>query len=210
MPGRTCAPLAEPPPQGHYHVMADDTNQRSPFPISEGGPRVRTVPEGDSLERLMCPDCGFVDYENPKIVVGAVAEWDGRILMCRRNIQPRRGYWTIPAGYLEINETVEDGARREAMEEANAALDLHTVLAIYNIPRISQVQIIFKASLPVPEFSPGPESQEVELFTWDQIPWSDLAFPSVHWALGHYREVASQPVFAPFSNPPGDTGDYTE
>ena len=190
--------------------MSDKTNQQSEFPITDGGPRVRAVPDGDTLERLMCPDCGFVNYENPKIVVGTVATWGDEILLCRRNIAPRHGYWTIPAGYMELNETVEDGARREAMEEANAAIDLQAVLAIYNIPRISQVQIIYKGCLARPDFSPGPESQEVALFAWDDIPWDDLAFPSVHWALNHFQEVRTRDVFPPFSNPAGETGTYKE
>ena len=190
--------------------MGDDTNEQSSFPIAEGGPRIRAIPDGDTLERLMCPDCGFVNYENPKIVVGTVATWEDKILLCRRSIDPRHGFWTIPAGYMELNETVEDGARREAMEEANASIELASVLAIYNIPRISQVQIIFKGTLTRPDFSPGHESLDVALFEWGEVPWDDLAFPSVHWALKHHQQVLGKDVFAPFSNPEGETGNYTE
>ncbi len=177
--------------------------------MEDGGPRVRAVPEGDNVERLVCPDCGFVNYENPKIVVGTVATWEGRILLCRRNIPPRKGYWTIPAGYMELNETTEAGARREAMEEATADLAELVVLAIYNIPRISQVQIIYRGNLATPDVAAGPESQEVALFDWGDIPWDDLAFPSVHWALNHFKEVLGKAHHPPFGNPPGDMGDMT-
>ncbi|WP_425403395.1 NUDIX domain-containing protein [Hwanghaeella sp.] len=192
------------------------TDTKAPSPtdppittVEDGGPRVRAVPDGDNMERLVCPDCGFVNYENPKIVVGTVAMWEGRVLLCRRNIMPRKGHWTIPAGYMELNETTEAGARREAMEEANADLADLQVLAIYNIPRISQVQIIYRGNLATPDVAAGPESQEVALFEWNDIPWHDLAFPSVHWALKHFDEVRGFDSHPPFGNPPGDFGDMT-
>jgi ADP-ribose pyrophosphatase YjhB (NUDIX family) len=180
---------------------------RSPQPAI--GPRVPTIPAGDDRERLACPDCGFIHYENPKVVVGSVVHAeDGRILLCRRAIQPRKGFWTLPAGYLELNETVEAGVHREAWEEARARLALDGVLAIFNIPRLSQVQIIYRARLLSGEISAGPESQEVRLFAWDDLPWSDLAFPSVRWALHHDRDVGDATVFAARTNPPGETGDF--
>lgn len=166
------------------------------------------VPAGDDRQRLVCDTCGWIHYVNPKIVVGAVCTWDDRLLLCRRAIEPRRGYWTIPAGYLEERESVEAGARREAREEAKAEIELDGLLAVYSIPRISQVQIIFRARLPAPEFGAGIESLEVRLFDWAEVPWQELAFPSVHWALHHHREVAGQPAFAPRTNPPGETGNY--
>lgn len=161
------------------------------------------VPEGDNRERHVCTDCGWIVYVNPKIVVGAVVSHGDRILLCRRAIEPRLGYWTIPAGYMEERETTEQGAIRETLEEANARIEIDALLALYNIPRISQVQVIYRARLPLPEFSAGPESQAVELFHWQDIPWADLAFPSVHWALRHYRETIGKTVFAPFSAPVG-------
>ena len=179
---------------------------RSPQPTI--GPRVSTIPDGEDRERLTCPDCGFILYENPKVVVGSVAHWDGRILLCRRAIQPRKGFWTLPAGYLELNETAEAGAQREAWEEARARLALDGVLSVFNIPRLSQVQIIYRARLLSAEVSPGPESQEVRLFTWDELPWPELAFPSVRWALACDREVGDAKVFAARTNPPGETGDF--
>jgi len=157
----------------------------------------RRTPEQDDRQRLVCERCGFVDYENPKIVVGSVATWEDRVLLCRRAINPRDGYWTLPAGYLELNESPEKGALREAWEEARARLEIDQLLATYAITRISQVQLIYRARLVTPEIAAGPESREVGLFTWDQIPWEELAFPSVHWALEHFRQTADQAVFAP-------------
>ncbi|MBI1260395.1 MAG: NUDIX domain-containing protein [Rhizobiales bacterium] len=168
----------------------------------------KRVPHGDSLPRDICDRCGFIDYVNPKIVVGSVVAHEGRIMLCRRAIEPRMGYWTLPAGFMELGESVEDGARREAREEANAEIDLIDLLAVYSIPRIAQVQIMYRARLAKPEFSAGEESLDVGLFGWDEIPWDELAFPSVHWALRQYRSVMDQTVFAPFSNPEGETGNH--
>lgn len=145
------------------------------------------IPDGEDRERRVCQTCGFVDYVNPKVVVGSVVLHQGRVLMCRRAINPRKGFWTLPAGYLEEHERVEAGAAREAMEEACAAIAIEGLLAVYSLPHISQVQLMFRASLPEAAFAPGPESLEVALFAWDDIPWDELAFPSVKWALDHYR-----------------------
>jgi len=172
----------------------------------QGGPSVRAVPEGDTRERLICPDCGYINYENPKIVVGAVALWQERILLCRRAISPRKGYWTLPAGYMELHETPDDGARREAWEEARATLRMRGLLGVYSIPRLSQVQLIYLADLVSPDVSAGEESLEVGLFAWDDIPWADIAFPSVGWALNHYAEIEDAANFTPRSNPPGEFG----
>ncbi|MFN4165577.1 MAG: NUDIX domain-containing protein [Ferrovibrio sp.] len=166
------------------------------------------TPEGDNRNRMICDDCGWVHYVNPKVVVGAVVGHEGRILLCRRAIEPRKGFWTIPAGYMEEHETSEAGAMREAQEEACAEIAIDALLAVYNIPRISQVQLIYRATLASPEFSAGPESLEVRLFGWDDIPWQDLAFPSVHWALHHYRAVEGQARFPTHANPPGELGNY--
>jgi ADP-ribose pyrophosphatase YjhB (NUDIX family) len=166
----------------------------------------RESPPGDTVERDVCHHCGFVSYDNPKIVVGSVVRSDNLILLCRRAIAPRIGYWTLPAGYMELNETPADGARREALEEANATIDIQHLLAVYSIPRISQVQLIYRARLEG-AFSAGPESQEVDLFEWDRIPWGQLAFPSVHWALQHDAQAATSTPILPFGNPAGQTGD---
>ena len=168
---------------------------------------VRRIPDGDNRERLVCADCGYVAYENPRIVVGSVVVADGAVLMCRRAIEPRRGYWTLPAGYLELGETPEEGAAREAMEEAQASILFDGILAVFSIARIGQVQIIFRARFADPAqplFSPGPESLDVGLFTWDAIPWDDIAFPSVRWALDAWRRSEAAPLGAPFGNPAED------
>ena len=161
------------------------------------------VPEGDDRKRKVCTRCGFINYENPKIVTGSVATDDqGRVLLCKRAIEPRSGYWTLPAGYMEENETAEASAKREAWEEAYAELELDQVLAIYSVPRISQVQIMYRARLVNPEtVKPGPESQDVALWAWEDIPWTELAFPTVYWALRHHKEVVGKAAFPPFSNP---------
>jgi len=166
----------------------------------------RTVPPGDTLERRVCSHCGFVQYDNPKVVVGSVVRSAGKVLLCRRAIPPRRGFWTMPAGYLELNETPDAGARREAMEEANAAIDISGILAVYSVPRLSQIQVIYRATLNG-GFSAGPESLEVALFDWDRIPWDDIAFPSVHWALNQDRMTERGDARPPFANPAGQTGD---
>jgi ADP-ribose pyrophosphatase YjhB (NUDIX family) len=159
------------------------------------------VPDGDLLERLVCRDCGHIHYSNPKIVVGAVITHEDRFLLCKRAIEPRHGYWTIPAGYLEEHETTEAGAKREAIEEACAEIIIDALLAVYNIPRLSQVQIIYRAQLARPSFSPGVESLETKLFSFEEIPWSEVAFPTVRWGIEHYRAVRGRTEFAPFGNP---------
>ncbi len=173
-----------------------------PDPRPPAGPSVRRVPPGDDRERLVCPDCGYIAYDNPRIVVGSVVIGsDGRLLLCRRAIEPRQGFWTIPAGFMELNETAAAGAAREAWEEARANIAIDGLLAVYDIPRISQVQLIFRATLTSDTVSAGPESAAVAFYNWDDVPWDDLAFPSVHWALGHYRQSAGRPLAAPFTAP---------
>jgi ADP-ribose pyrophosphatase YjhB (NUDIX family) len=173
-----------------------------------GGPIVQKIPDGDTQPRLVCETCGFIHYDNPKIVIGAVATWQDRILLCRRSIEPQRGHWTIPAGFLELNETAEQGAARETREEARAEIAIECLLAVYNIPRISQVQLIYRARLLSEAVAPGVESLETRLFDYGEIPWDDLAFPSVVWALRHHDEARDRAAFAPFTNPSGDRGDY--
>lgn len=167
----------------------------------------RKVPDGDNRERLVCRSCDYVHYQNPKIVVGTIVEDAGKILMVKRAIEPRYGFWTLPAGYLEENETAEHGAAREAQEEAMAEVKIDRLFAVYSIPRISQIQLMYTASLAegaVP--APGEESLDVALFDWDDIPWDELAFPSVYWALKQYESVRDEPHFAPFTNPKATWG----
>lgn len=160
------------------------------------------VPEGDDRERRQCLTCGFVDYRNPRIVAGSVVTKGEQILLCKRAIEPRKGFWTLPAGYMELGETVEEAAQREAREEACADIKIDRMLATYSIPRIGQVQIMFRATLES-GFAVGPESLEVQLFDWKDIPWSELAFPTVVWALTHYAETRHSSDFVAFGNPDG-------
>lgn len=151
------------------------------------GPSVEQVPDGDNRTRLVCPDCGYIEYANPKVVVGAVCTWGDRVLLCRRAIAPSRGLWTIPAGFMELGETTLEGAAREVWEEATAKVTLHGLLGIYDIPHINQVHIIFRGAMTSADCAPGVESEDARLFAWDEIPWEALAFPSVRWALECYR-----------------------
>ena len=166
----------------------------------------REIPPGDTHERDVCATCGFVHYVNPKIVTGSIVRHEGKILLCRRAIEPRIGFWTLPAGFMEVGETAEQAAMREAREEANAVIVIDRLLAVYTIPRIAQVQIMYLAHMAEPSFSAGPESLEVMLAGWDEIPWDEIAFPSVKWALDQYRSVETVRDFPPFSNPEGEYG----
>jgi ADP-ribose pyrophosphatase YjhB (NUDIX family) len=168
---------------------------------------VRRVPDGDERERLVCADCGYVAYENPKIVVGSVVAVGEQVLMCRRAIEPRSGFWTLPAGYLEIGETVAEGAAREALEEACAEITIEGILGVFNIARIGQVQVIFRAHFTAPgepQFRPGLESLDVRLFGWDEILWDEIAFPSVNWALDAWKALGTGPLGQPVGNPAVD------
>lgn len=191
--------------------MEDRTASPAPSasPADLKGPSVRRIPDGDDRERLTCPDCGYIAYENPKIVAGAVVlDAHGRVVLCRRAIDPRRGFWTIPAGYMENGETAEQAAIRETFEEARASIALDGLMAVYSIPRISQVQLIFRARLTAPHIAAGPESLEVDLFEWDALPPVDqLAFPTVEWALTRARLLGEGPIGAVTFNPPDDTPD---
>ena len=167
----------------------------------------RDVPEGDNVERDVCGLCGFVHYQNPKIVVGSVICHEERYLLCRRAIEPGRGRWTLPAGYMENGETTEAAALREAREEAEVDIRLGSLLAVYSLPHISQVQLFYLARLNSVHMAPGPESLEVGLFAWEDIPWSTLAFPTVRWALHHARDVKGRECFPVFGNPSGESAD---
>ncbi len=166
---------------------------------------IRRTPEGEDRERRVCGTCGFVDYQNPRVIVGSVVAHQGRILLCRRAIEPRLGYWTLPAGYLELGETIQAGAQREAWEEARARIVLDGVLGLYSISRIGQVQVIFRGRFDgEPRYEAGPESLDVGLFGWAEIPWDQIAFPSVHWSLQAWRAAGDAPLGAPAGNPNDD------
>lgn len=154
---------------------------------SNCGARVEhRVPPGDHLPRYVCPGCGVIHYENPKIVVGCIPEWENSILLCRRAIEPRHGLWTVPAGFLENGETTMQGALRETLEEANARVEIHGLYALFNIPHINQVYMLFRARLLDLGFRAGAETLETALFREDEIPWDQIAFVTVRHTLNHY------------------------
>ncbi|MGL6224794.1 MAG: NUDIX hydrolase [Steroidobacteraceae bacterium] len=145
------------------------------------------TPGGDHFARYVCDACGVVHYQNPRLIVGCVPEHgDGRILLCRRAIEPRLGFWTIPAGFMENGETTQDGARRESLEEAQAHVEIGSLLAVVHVLHADQVHVMFRATLPAAHYGPSPESLEVGLFAEADIPWDEIAFRSVDFALRRY------------------------
>ncbi|TGK33332.1 NUDIX domain-containing protein [Leptospira gomenensis] len=151
-----------------------------------GGSVSKKIPEGDNRLRFICETCAVVHYENPKVVVGSIPVWENKILLCKRAIEPRKGFWTLPAGFLENRETVEEGAVRETEEEANAKIRIVGLQCVYSIPHISQIYMFFLADLVDGNFSVSSESEEVRLFSAEEIPWEELAFLSVSYALRRY------------------------
>jgi ADP-ribose pyrophosphatase YjhB (NUDIX family) len=147
------------------------------------------VPKDDHVERHICPRCGHIQYLNPKVIAGIIPEWeDGRILMCRRAIQPRLGLWTFPAGFLELGETSGQGAAREAREEAQADVEPLELLAVINVPYVSQVYLIHRGRLRTAQHAPTLESSEVCLMREDEIPWQEIAFPTIWHGLKYFFE----------------------
>jgi ADP-ribose pyrophosphatase YjhB (NUDIX family) len=156
---------------------------------SQCGSRVELrVPPGDHLPRYVCDACGTIHYENPKLVVGCVPEYQGQLLICRRAIEPRLGFWTVPAGFMENGETLQQAAARECYEEALAKVQIGSLLTLVHVLPARQVHVFFRAQLPEPTYGPGPESLEVKLVDLDAIPWTDLAFPSTEETLRLYLE----------------------
>jgi len=152
-----------------------------------GAPVELRVPSDDNRERHICTVCTTIHYQNPKMVIGAIPEWeDGRILLCRRAIEPRHGFWTLPAGFMENGETTPEAAARETLEEANADVQIGELYSLYNIPYINQVYMLFRARLLNLDFSPGVESLEVALFAEKEIPWNNMAFRAVSLTLKDY------------------------
>jgi ADP-ribose pyrophosphatase YjhB (NUDIX family) len=153
-----------------------------------GQPIEVRVPPGDNLPRAVCTACGTVHYQNPLVVVGCVPEWQGQILLCRRAIEPRHGFWTIPAGFLENGESLSAAAAREAFEEAGARVEIGSLLAVVNLLHARQVHVMFRAKLMGGTFAAGVESLEVGLFEESRIPWGAMAFQSVTYALQRFLE----------------------
>jgi len=157
------------------------------FCSSCGAPVALHKPPDDHRERYVCTVCAAIHYQNPRMIVGTIPEWeDGRILLCLRAIEPRRGLWTLPAGFMENDETTWQGAARETLEEANARVQVHELYGMYNLSYINQVHLLFRATLLDLDFSPGVESLEVKLFSEAEIPWDQLAFRPVRYTLEHY------------------------
>ena len=151
-----------------------------------GGEVRYTVPADDNRDRAVCGVCGPLPYENPINVVGTVPAWGERVLLCRRNIEPRYGLWTLPAGFLELGESTAQGAERETVEEAGARIELQGLFTVLNVVRVGQVHLYYRARLLDTDFAPGPETIEAKLFEEAEIPWDELAFRTVRETLKHY------------------------
>lgn len=166
------------------------------------------IPAGDSLPRYVCGSCGHIHYDNPRLIVGCVAEWEGKILLCRRAIEPQRGFWTLPAGFMENGETTAQGAIRETLEEAGAKVVVDAPFAMISIPYINQVHLFYRGRLLSPDYLTGEESLEVAILKAEEIPWQDIAFRSVTLCLERYLADRTQGNFsfhetelAPLSTP---------
>ncbi len=146
----------------------------------------RVPDDGDTRERAVCPACDTIHYENPNNVVGTIPAFGDRVLLCKRNIEPRKGKWTLPAGFMELNESTAQGAARETVEEAGAEFEIEGLLAVMSVVRVGQVHLFYRARLLNDRFDPGHETMEAKLFTEDEIPWDELAFRTVREALRFY------------------------
>jgi ADP-ribose pyrophosphatase YjhB (NUDIX family) len=144
------------------------------------------IPQGDNLPRYVCEECQTIHYQNPKVVAGCVPEWQDQILLCRRGIEPRYGFWTLPAGFMENHETIEQAAMRETWEEAHVQLQQLSLYGLFSLPHVSQIYVMFRAQISELTFQPTTESLEVQLFHQEDIPWNEIAFPVVERTLMHY------------------------
>jgi ADP-ribose pyrophosphatase YjhB (NUDIX family) len=154
-----------------------------------GAAVVLRIPEGEDRTRHVCDSCGTVHYQNPKLVVGCVPELpDGRLLICKRAIEPRVGYWTIPAGFMENGETLQQAAARESLEEACAEVEIGSLLTVVHVTAAHQVHVFFRAHLLSERVGAGPESLDVRIIQPDEIPWAEIAFPSTEFTLQRYLE----------------------
>lgn len=153
-----------------------------------GSPVEYVTPADDNRERATCTSCAAVHYENPLNVVGTIPIWNDKVLLCRRNIEPRHGFWTLPAGFMELGETTEQGAMRETDEEAGARVELQGLFTLLNVPRVGQLHLFYRARLLDIDFAPGPETIEAQLFPEGEIPWDQLAFRTVKETLQRYFE----------------------
>lgn len=153
------------------------------------------VPAGDNRERHVCSHCNTIHYQNPNIVAGCLPVWEDKVLLCKRAIEPRHGFWTLPAGFMENDETLEQAATRETIEEANANLKISKLYTVISLPHLNQIYMLYLAKLVDLNFSPGPESLDVQLFTEEQIPWDNLAFRTIDFTLKRYFEDRKENKF---------------
>ncbi len=153
------------------------------------------IPDDDNRHRYICQRCDIIHYQNPKIVAGCIPVWEDQILLCKRAIEPRLGYWTLPAGFMELGESSLEAGIRETLEEANARVEVEDLFAVFNLPHVDQVYMMFRSRLLDLEFSPGIESLEVKLFTEDEIPWDKLAFRTITETLRCYFKDKKQGQF---------------
>ena len=160
-----------------------------------GAPTQYRVPADDNRERAVCTVCGEIHYENPLNVVGTVPVWGEQVLLCRRNIEPRYGLWTLPAGFMELGETVAEGAVRETIEEAGARIELEGLYAVLNVVRVGQVHLFYRARLLDTDFAPGPETIEAQLFSEERVPWDQIAFRTVRETLRRYFDDRRRGIF---------------
>jgi len=151
-----------------------------------GKATVQRIPQGDNLPRHICEHCDTIHYQNPKLVVGCLPVWNEQVLLCKRAIEPCYGLWTLPAGFMENQESLEEAALRESREEANANLEIENIYSIISLPHINQVYVLYRAKLLDLDFYAGPESLDVQLFNEEDIPWESLAFKTIENTLKHY------------------------
>ena len=156
---------------------------------------VHRIPEGDNLPRFICEHCDIIHYQNPKLVVGCLPVWNEQVLLCKRAIEPSYGLWTLPAGFMENQESLEEAALRESREEANANLEIENIYSVISLPHINQIYILYRAKLLDLDFYAGIESLEVQLFNEEDIPWDQLAFKTIERTLKCYFEDRKQSVF---------------
>lgn len=178
------------PPEFYYPAP-----RRQRYCSQCGTPVVRRMPDGDTRVRDLCDNCGAIHYQNPRVVVGAIPVWEGRILLCRRAIEPRYNTWTLPAGFMELGETTAQGAERETLEEAGARIQVGRLFTVIEVPQVEQVHMYFLAEALGPELAPGPESLEARYYDEADIPWDDLSFRTVSTTLQHFLEDRRRGVY---------------
>lgn len=157
---------------------------------------IYAIPDDDNRHRYICKSCDTIHYQNPKIVAGCIPVWEDQVLLCKRAIEPRLGYWTLPAGFMELGESTLEAGIRETLEEANARVEVEDLFAVFSLPYVGQVYMMFRSSLVDLDFSPGVESLEVQLFKEEDIPWDELAFTTIRATLKLYFEDRRQGQFS--------------